>query len=63
VWLEDASGTFATLQVANAAMRGYSATWTTVAQLDGIHAGDDVSVLIDSHAAVHVAHIHTSLLA
>jgi hypothetical protein len=60
--VEDASGTFATVQVnTSAAMRG-GATWTTVAQLDGAHAGDDVGVLIDSQAAVHVAHLHAGLL-
>jgi hypothetical protein len=79
--VEDASGTFAMLQV-NANALGSIASWATVllrdnadspwngtaswvnvAQLDGAHAGDDVSVLIDSHAAVHVAHLHTGLLA
>ena len=48
------------LQV-NANALGSIASWVNVAQLDGAHAGDDVSVL--THAAVHVVHLHTSLLA
>jgi len=36
-------------------------SWVNVAQLDGAHAGDDVSVLIDSHA-VHLAQVHVGLL-
>ena len=62
--VEDPSGTFATLQVNTSDGRldkGIS-TWVDVVQLDGAHAGDDVSVLIDSHAAVHVAHLHAGLL-
>ena len=39
-----------------------TASWVNVAQLDGAHAGDDVSVLIDSHA-VHLAQVHVGLLA
>jgi hypothetical protein len=38
-----------------------TASWVNVAQLDGAHAGDDVSVLIDSHA-VHLAQVHVGLL-
>ncbi len=64
--VEDASGTFATLQVntANAAWgTKLGPTWTNVAQIDGAHAGDDVSVMIDSHGAAHLAHLHVGLLA
>ncbi|MEA2742157.1 MAG: large repetitive protein, partial [Acetobacteraceae bacterium] len=39
-----------------------TASWVNVAQLDGAHAGDDVSVLIDSHT-VHLAQVHVGLLA
>jgi VCBS repeat-containing protein len=38
-----------------------TASWVDVAQLDGAHAGDAVSVLIDGHAA-HLAQIHVGLL-
>ena len=38
-------------------------TWTNVAQIDGAHAGDDVSVMVDSHGAAHLAHLHVGLLA
>jgi hypothetical protein len=70
--VEDPSGTFATLQVNAKVPWGFgswlngpsnsTASWVNVAQLDGVHAGDDISVLIDSHAAVHVAHLHAGLL-
>jgi hypothetical protein len=56
-------GGFATLQISTSGtIGGQEAQWTSVAQLDGIHAGDDVSVLIDSHAAVHAAHLQAGLL-
>ncbi|MDB5578284.1 MAG: uncharacterized protein JWR80_3460 [Bradyrhizobium sp.] len=63
--VEDASGSFATLQVNtyNGAMGSKSGpNWVDVAQIDGARAGDDVSVLIESHA-VHLAQIHVGLLA
>jgi hypothetical protein len=64
--VEDASSTFAMLQVNTANFAWGSKvgpTWVDVAQVDGAHAGDDVSVLIDSHGAVHLAHLHVGLLA
>ena len=64
--VEDAGGAFATLQVNTANLAWgtkLGPTWTDVAQIDGAHAGDDVSVLIDSHGAVHLAHLHVGLLA
>ena len=64
--VEDASGSFATLQVNTANWNWGSKigpTWVDVAQIDGAQAGDDVSVLIDSHGAVHLAHLHVGLLA
>ncbi len=61
--VEDASGAFATLQV-NAGLVDKGVTpWVSVAQIDGAQAGDNVSVLIDSHGAVHLAHLHIGLLA
>ena len=67
--VEDPSGTFATLQLnTNADMpvlRGGpvpQANWVNVAQLDGAHAGDPVNVLVDSHAAIHLAQIHVDLI-
>jgi hypothetical protein len=36
--------------------------WVSVAQLDGAHAGDAVNVLVDSHAAIHLAQIHVDLI-
>ncbi|HMJ42406.1 MAG TPA: hypothetical protein VK522_09015, partial [Pseudolabrys sp.] len=59
--VEDASGTFATLQVNANGPWSKLPSWVNVAQLDGAHAGDDVSVLIDSHA-VHLAQVHVGLL-
>jgi large repetitive protein len=38
------------------------ANWVNVAQIDGAHSGDAVNVLIDSHAAIHLAQIHVDLL-
>jgi len=58
--VEGASGTFATLQV-NTTPFAKNASWADVAQLDGAHAGDNVSVLIDSHA-VHLTQVHVGLL-
>ena len=69
--VEDPSGTFATLQLntAPAAPAGFGPmpqaavpNWVNVAQLDGAHAGDPVNVLVDSHAAIHLAQIHATLL-
>lgn len=63
--VEDASGTFATLQVniANPAWgTKFGPTWVSVAQIDGAHAGDDVAAMIDN-GAVHLAHLHVGLLA
>jgi hypothetical protein len=70
--VEDASGTFATLQLNNAAPAAPVAfgsspqasvpNWVNVAQLDGAHSGDAVNVLLDSHLAVHLAQIHVDLL-
>jgi hypothetical protein len=62
--VEDPSGKFATLQV-NATDPGAppaGPNWVSVAQIDGAHAGDAVSVAVDSHSAVHVAQIHVGLL-
>jgi hypothetical protein len=53
---EDASGTFATLQVHDGAG---ASDWLSVAQLDGVHAGDPVNVALD---AAHVAHLHAAVL-
>jgi hypothetical protein len=64
--VEDASGTFATLQVNTANLAWgtkLGPTWTDVAQIDGAHAGDDVSVLIGNQGAAHLAHLHVGLLA
>lgn len=63
--VEDVSGSFATLQVNTANPNAGSKpgpTWVDVAQIDGAHIGDNVSVLIDSHA-LHLAQIHVGLLA
>ena len=72
--VEDPSGTFATLQLntngdaaaavsrAAAAPPSAVANWVDVAQIDGAHAGDPVNVLVDSHAAIHLAQIHATLL-
>jgi hypothetical protein len=59
--VEDHSGTFATLQVNAAGPWSKTDSWVDVAQIDGAHAGDAVSVLIDGHA-VHLAQIHVGLL-
>ena len=62
--VEDASGSFATLQVNTANLSWGTKpgpTWTDVAQIDGAHAGDDVSVLIDN-GTIHRAQIHVDLL-
>jgi hypothetical protein len=60
--VEDASGTFATLQVVDTiGVRSATPHWVNVAQLDGAHAGDAVNVLIDNHS-VHLAQIHVDLL-
>jgi hypothetical protein len=67
--VEDHSGTFATLQlnttpgqVSIMPTLQVAPTWVNVAQLDGAHAGDAVNVLVDSHAAIHLAHLHVDLL-
>jgi hypothetical protein len=75
--VEDPSGTFATLQLNTTPGSGAispspqpgaaspqpgAATWVSVAQLDGVHSGDAVNVLVDSQAAIHLAHIHVDLL-
>jgi large repetitive protein len=59
--VEDPGGTFATLQV-NSNGPSSSASWVSVAQLDGAHPGDPVNVLVDNHAAAHFAQIHVDLL-
>jgi hypothetical protein len=62
--VEDASGTFATLQVdkIDATSMPGMANWVDVAQIAGAHSGDTINVLIDSHSAVHLAQIHVGLL-
>src|SRR6202035_2770708 len=71
--VEDPSGTFATLQLntngdaAAAALRGATqpsavVNWVHVAQIGGAHPGAPVDVLVDSHAAIHLAQIHATLL-
>jgi Ca2+-binding RTX toxin-like protein len=63
--VEDASGTFATLQVnVNDMSMGSKVgpTWVNIAQLDGAHSGDAINVLIDNHATNHLAQIHVDLL-
>jgi hypothetical protein len=71
--VEDPSGIFATLQLntnadapAAASRAGTAssapANWVNVAQIDGAHAGDPVNVLVDSHAAIHLAQIYATLL-
>lgn len=59
--VQDASGTFTTLQVNTAPAWQRVADWVDVARLDGVHAGDTVDVLIDNHG-VHLAHLHVGLL-
>jgi hypothetical protein len=63
--VEDGSGQFATLQV-NATgpspnTSPGAANWVSIAHIDGAHAGDAVNVLVDSHAAIHLAQIHVDL--
>jgi hypothetical protein len=62
--VEDSGGQFATLQVNAIAPNGppVAPNWVSVAQIDGAHAGDAINVLVDSHAAVHLAQIHAGLL-
>jgi hypothetical protein len=61
--VEDRSGTFATLQVnSNSMGLKYGPTWVNVEHVAGAHFGDAVNVLVDSHAAIHLAHIHVDLL-
>ncbi len=62
--VEDAGGGFATLQVNTANWKWGSKmgpTWVDIAQIDGAHAGDEVSVLIDN-GTIHRAQIHVDLL-
>jgi hypothetical protein len=55
--VEDHSGTFATLQVnSNSMGLKYGPTRVNVEQFGA------VNVLVDSHAAVHLAQIHVDLL-
>jgi len=61
--VEDPSGNFATLQVAasNSGEKSIgvlSTNWLSIAQIDGAHAGDAVSVLLDSHGSEHIAHVN-----
>jgi hypothetical protein len=52
--VEDASGTFAELQI-NTAAAGKSAHWVDIAQLDGVHSGDALALRIDpSHPSATV---------
>ena len=61
--VEDPSGSFATLQVNTTTDSVVSnAHWISVAQVDGLHAGDAVNVLIDGHSGIHAAQIHAGLL-
>jgi len=62
--VEDSSGHFATLQLNAMNPNGppVAANWVGVAQIDGAHTGDAVSVLVDSHSATHLAQIHVGLL-
>jgi hypothetical protein len=67
--VEDHGGTFATLQlnttpgqVSIMPTLQVAPTWVNVAQIDGAHTGDAVNVLVDSHAAIHLAHLHVDLL-
>jgi VCBS repeat-containing protein len=63
--VEDASGTFATLQVNTANPNWgtkFGPTWTDVARIDGANAGEDVAVLMDGYSGVHLAHLHVGLL-
>jgi hypothetical protein len=56
---EDASNTFATLQVSSDPAHG--SQWISIAQLDGVHAGDAIDVIVD---ATHVPQqIHADWLA
>jgi hypothetical protein len=50
---EDASGTFAILRVNTDG--GYG-DWVEIAQLDGVHAGDAINVVLDPTHAVHQIH-------
>ena len=45
--LESASGTTAILQIDQTA-RPNGANWTTIAQLDGVHTGNSVTVIFDA---------------
>ena len=61
--VEDPSGTFATLQVnSNSMGLKYGPTGVGIEHLAGAHLGDAVNVLVDSHAAVHLAQLHVDLL-
>jgi len=61
--VEDHSGKFATLQVnSNSMGLKYGPTWVNVEQIAGAHLGDAVSVVVDNHSSVHLAHIHVDLL-
>ena len=58
--VEDASGSFATLQLLNPG--NPAAAPVNIAQLDGAYAGDTIGVMLDSHAAVHLAQVHVATL-
>lgn len=62
--VEDPSNTFATLQVnaVDASGPPGAPNWVSIAEVVGAHSGDTLSVLIDSHSAVHLAQIHVGLL-
>ena len=62
--VEDASGTFAKLQVDIIDPNGLPSApiWVDVAQIAGAHTGDTLNVLVDSHSTVHLAQIHVDLL-
>jgi hypothetical protein len=56
---EDASGSFAILQVSSDPAHG--SQWISIAQLDGVHEGDAINVIVD---ATHVPQqIHADWLA
>lgn len=59
----DASGAFSMLQInTNAFGLKAGPTWADIAQLDGVHAGDAVDVVIGAGTLAHLAHIHVDLL-
>jgi hypothetical protein len=53
---EDASGSFSSLQVNAGAGWNSGDQWVAIAQLDGVHAGDAINVIIDPSHGLHQIH-------